>query len=184
MAPVSVPTHCRGVKLKKRRRRGPITIQREKTWSVFSELIRRRDADENGFITCPGCRRQCFWKGKKKPGTRRDAWLSAHAGHFLGKKAFPALYFEKKNVIAQCSVCNKNREGMQYRTGLEIDRRFGKGVAEDLHLMAFDPDTGQVYKGNMTEAELAELQKQFQFELDQLKKDKPLPEIAPLWFHL
>lgn len=73
---------------------------------------------------------------------------------------------------------------MQYRTGLEIDRRFGKGVAEDLHLMAFDPDTGQVYKGNMTEAELAELQKQFQFELDQLKKDKPLPEIAPLWFHL
>lgn len=85
---------------------------------VFSEYIRRRYADANGIVECYTC-------GKK------DFWKSMDAGHFQSRKHY-ATRWNETNVQVQCKACNVFRYGEQYKYGINLDARVGKGTAEML----------------------------------------------------
>lgn len=91
-----------------------VSYWHERLWKVFSEFIRRRDADENGLCACISCGRIAHWK-------------QMDAGHFIGKGVSLFLKYDERNVNAQCGRCNLNegnyagyREGMIKKYGLEV----------------------------------------------------------------
>ena len=61
-------------------------------WKVFSEYIRRREADEGGTAYCFTCGQPKFWK-------------ELHAGHFIGGRTNSVL-FNEEIVKPQCLMCN------------------------------------------------------------------------------
>ena len=83
---------------------------------IFSEYIRLRDADKNGFCQCITCLRFFSWK-------------EMDAGHFIQRDRF-SLRWDERNVHAQCPHCNRFRSGMQYEHGLGIDNLHGAGTAQ------------------------------------------------------
>ena len=64
---------------------------------VFSEYIRRRDADDNGFVKCCTC-----------PTVRH--WKQMDAGHYI-KRDQLSTRWDERNVYAQCVDCNRFHDG-------------------------------------------------------------------------
>lgn len=85
---------------------------------LFSEFIRRRDADKNGICRCITCSRSGHWK-------------EMDAGHFIQRDRL-ATRWDERNVHAQCTYDNRYRSGEQFEHGQAIDRIHGKGTAEQL----------------------------------------------------
>ncbi len=92
-------------------------LRRADRW--FSKYIRLRDASPGGEVECITC-------GKK------SHWRRAHAGHFVSRRKM-STRFEEHNASAQCPRCNLWGAGEQYRHGLAIDAKFGKGTAQRLN---------------------------------------------------
>ena len=95
-----------------------ISKLKKKLDKIFSEFIRRRNADYLGFITCFTC-------GVKKH------WKEQQAGHFQSR-SHHSTRWDEVNVQVQCVKCNMFRQGEQYKFGLYLDERYGKGTAEEL----------------------------------------------------
>lgn len=89
-----------------------------KLWKVFSEYIRRRDANTEGMVKCYTC-----------PAVKH--WKQMHGGHFVTRTA-KAVKFDEKNVQVQCPNCNAFQGGMSYQFGKNLDRDYGEGKAESL----------------------------------------------------
>jgi len=68
-----------------------------KTWKLFSEWVRRKDADAGGTEYCYTCRRPFFWK-------------SLQAGHAIGGR-HNAVLFDEEIVRPQCVECNVFKRG-------------------------------------------------------------------------
>ena len=87
---------------------------------VFSEYIRRRDADQNGLIICISC-------GKIAP------WKESDCGHYINRKHNSTRY-DEKNCNAQCRSCNRFDEGniQGYRKGLIS--KYGEKAVELLEI--------------------------------------------------
>ena len=85
---------------------------------IFSEYIRRRDADENGYICCISCGKFVQWK-------------ESDCGHYINRKHNATRYCEK-NCNAQCRACNRFDEGniQGYRKGLIA--KYGEKAVEVL----------------------------------------------------
>lgn len=86
---------------------------------VFSQYIRRRYTDDNGFTECYTC-------GKK------DHWKELQCGHFMSRKHYSTRWNET-NCQVQCAGCNVFRYGEQYKFGRNLDIEFGNGTADELH---------------------------------------------------
>jgi len=80
---------------------------KNKLWKIFSEYIRLRDAEWNGYASCISCGKVLFWK-------------DLDAGHFISKNSGDYFYFLEENVNAQCNYCNRFLHGnlLNYRRGL------------------------------------------------------------------
>ena len=65
---------------------------KKKTWKVFSQYIRLKYADEDGYVTCYTCGKRLFWK-------------KAQAGHAIGGRTNSVL-FDEELVRPQCKRCN------------------------------------------------------------------------------
>lgn len=74
-----------------------IKTRKNSAWRVFSEYIRRKNADNNGFVTCFTCNTRMFWK-------------ESEAGHGIGGRGNFILFLEEV-VKPQCSYCNKYLKG-------------------------------------------------------------------------
>jgi len=103
---------------------------------VFSIFIRTRDLDENGQATCFTCL-------VKKP------WKQMHAGHFQSRSKLNTR-FNPVNVQVQCPRCNLWSQGEQYQFGINLDKRYGEGTAENLRIES-------ERTGRISEAEYKEL---------------------------
>lgn len=88
-------------------------------WKTFSEWIRRRDADWQGYASCCTC-------GK------RMKWQELDAGHYNPKTDGLAMYFEEKNVHPQCTGCNRFRHGNLGKYALYLRKRYGDQILEEL----------------------------------------------------
>jgi len=90
----------------------------KRLWKKFSEYIRRRDADKNGYCICISCGRMSHWK-------------NMDAGHFIGKGSSLFLKYDIRNVNSQCGMCNLNEgDYAGYREGMI--RKYGLAVVEEL----------------------------------------------------
>jgi hypothetical protein len=113
---------------------------------LFSEYIRKRDCPE-GYGKCATC-------GQIKSIDKLDN------GHFLSRR-FLNTRWNEKNANVQCQKCNRFEYGNQYEHGLFIDRKYGKGTAEKLHLLSkFDI--------KHTKTELKEIAKYFRQKIKAL----------------
>ena len=82
---------------------------------VFSQYIRLRNTDDQGWGNCVTCSKALFWK-------------QGDAGHFISR-TYLNTRFEPLNVHLQCKGCNGYRAGEQYKHGLVIDHKYGEGMA-------------------------------------------------------
>jgi len=98
----------------------PTTISKlkKKLDVLFSQYIRRRNADYLGRVKCFTCGVEKHWKEQQ-------------AGHFQSR-SHHSTRWDEVNVQVQCVKCNMFRQGEQYKFGLYLDDRFGDGTAEDL----------------------------------------------------
>lgn len=86
---------------------------------VFSRYIRLRVCDDTGHAECFTC------------GARRH-WKEVDAGHFITRAKYSTRW-DPINVQFQCKRCNMNG-GRQFEFGMNIDRTYGQGTAEDIYL--------------------------------------------------
>jgi hypothetical protein len=94
----------------------------------FSEFIRLRDSDAEGFATCI-----------TNPKIRKH-WRDMDCGHWISR-AKEATRYDERNANAQSKQSNRFQGGHFLEHGLAIDRKFGPGTRQDLERKA-----GQVCK--------------------------------------
>ena len=80
-----------------RKRQPTLRTLKSKCWKVFSEYVRRKEADAGGTNYCFTCGAPKFWK-------------ELHAGHFVGGRTNSVL-FNEEIVKPQCLACNVFRNG-------------------------------------------------------------------------
>ena len=85
---------------------------------VFSEYIRLKDADDQGYCTCVTCGKAYHWK-------------EIHCGHFIGR-ANKAVRFEELNTAPQCVRCNSFRGGEHHIYRMYLINKHGKEIIEEL----------------------------------------------------
>jgi hypothetical protein len=103
-------------------------LQRLKSnlWVVFSEYIRRQNADEDGLTVCISC-------GKS------DHWKNLDSGHYIPKTYGLSIYFEERNVHPQCTGCNRFRRGNLTAYALALRKRYGENILEELDALKHQP---------------------------------------------
>jgi hypothetical protein len=82
--------------LRKKRQKSTSSLKRS-LWKVFSEYVRRKDADEGGTVSCYTCDKLMFWR-------------DGQAGHAIGGRT-NAVLFDDSIVRVQCVSCNVFRRG-------------------------------------------------------------------------
>jgi len=102
----------------------PTTISKlkKKLDVLFSQYIRRRNADHLGRVKCFTCGVDKHWKEQQ-------------AGHFQSR-SHHSTRWDEVNVQVQCIKCNMYRQGEQYKFGMYLDQKFGDGTAEELEYRA------------------------------------------------
>jgi len=88
--------------------------------TVFSQYIRRSNADNNGYCTCVTCNKTFHWK-------------EIQAGHFMSRKHY-SIRWDERNVKPQCVACNVYRAGEQYKYSIFL----GKELSNVLYLQSKD----------------------------------------------
>lgn len=89
---------------------------------VFSQWVRRKDADHRGYVECWTC-------GKVLPWSRVDA------GHFQSRAKFSTRW-DEMNVKPQCKGCNGFRSGEQFKFARKLDAVYGEGTAQELEVLS------------------------------------------------
>ncbi len=104
---------------KKKGRKVSISSLKAKADKVFSEFIRRRDADESGIGSCISC-------GFKAP------WKQLQAGHFWAKSLGMVYRYHEQNVFSQCGRCNCFLGGNGPGYSQTLRKKFGQALIEEL----------------------------------------------------
>lgn len=84
---------------------------KNKCWRLFSEYIRRKDADAGGTESCYTCGGLAHWK-------------ELHAGHAIPGR-HNAVLFDEDIVKPQCPVCNVWKGGMYHVFTTRLIREHG-----------------------------------------------------------
>jgi hypothetical protein len=96
-----------------------------KLWKIFSEYIRLRDSDENGYGQCFTCSRVLHYK-------------KGDCGHGIGRQYKGTKYNEKNNHL-QCKPCNGFEGGRREIYKEHVDKLYGSNTWELLELAARQP---------------------------------------------
>jgi hypothetical protein len=103
---------------------------------VLSEYVRRRDAGGSGYVS----RRDAGGSGYVRciTCTTVKHWKEMDNGHFVSRN-YLSTRFDPRNCNTQCPTCNRFKSGEQHLHGLAIDRKYGKGTAEQLQAISRVP---------------------------------------------
>jgi hypothetical protein len=124
----------------------------KKLWSIFSQYIRRKDADSNGIVSCISC------------GTRKH-WKTVDCGHYIPKSISLSLRFDERNNHSQCTSCNLWKHGNAPQYALALQKLYGPGILEELDTFRRD---NQGFKLSRTDYE--ELIEKYKVKLAELDK--------------
>lgn len=118
---------------------------------VFSEFIRLRDANANGYVRCISCGKINHWK-------------EVDCGHYVNRKHLSTRWHEK-NCNAQCRACNRFDEGnmLGYTKGLV--KKYGPSVLDELDMLKHQVSKLSDFEGKL-------LIKHYQDKVKELKKQK------------
>ena len=92
-------------------------------WKWCSQYIRRKFADENGYVKCVSCGATHHWK-------------EMDAGHFISKARGSSIYFVEENIHPQCPRCNRFLEGNKHQFTRYIVDMYGWEKVEELEQLA------------------------------------------------
>ena len=107
---------------------------KNKAWKIFSEWIRRKDADEGGTTRCVTCGKAVYWK-------------ECDAGHFVPGRSNSVLFVEDI-VHPQCKVCNIWMRGNYQNYTLYMLDKYGRQKVDEFLQLKY-----QVKKYNVSELE-------------------------------
>ena len=88
--------------------------------TLFSQYIRLRDTDENGYGKCISCGKIIHWK-------------DGDAGHYVNRKHM-SLRYDEKNVNLQCRACNRYDEGNMIGYNHGLVEKYGDGAINYLNI--------------------------------------------------
>jgi len=100
----------------KKRKRSTIVKALDK---VFSQYIRLKYANLDGFVECFTCGRSYHWK-------------KIQCGHFMSRSRY-ATRWDEENCRPQCYGCNVMQQGRQYEFAKNLDKE-SKGKADAMHI--------------------------------------------------
>lgn len=106
----------------------------------FSKKVRMRDADENGNVQCCTCGKWFHWK-------------QVDCGHFQSRRHL-SVRWEEKNTGPQCKSCNMFNQGVQYKFGKYLDKRWGEGTADLMVIRAQNTSKLTVFELQQIEKQL------------------------------
>ena len=98
---------------------------KEKAWKLFSQWIRRRDANKDGYVNCVTCGKLGFWE---KDGIQ--------AGHFISGRTLSIL-FDHRNCHPQCYSCNVGRGGSYVEYFIFMEEKYGREVIDELRRLKY-----------------------------------------------
>jgi hypothetical protein len=113
---------CKNFKMYERRKPDSIKILKREVWDLFSEWVRRSEADKDGYCICVTC-------------GRRDKYTNFQAGHFIHGTSFliPDL------VHPQCPQCNGFKAGMAIEYKEWMLKKYGQAHLDKLEYQAKKP---------------------------------------------
>lgn len=136
-----------------RPRRLAIPKLKEELDRVFSQYIRLRDANDNGFCKCITC--GTMWK-----------WRIIHNGHYIPREHMATRY-DIRNCSSQCPICNIDLRGNLEKYKRAIIRMYGVKVLEEL-------EAGKRSVEKWTATDYLDRIAFYQEEVKRLKKEKGL----------
>lgn len=89
---------------------------------IFSQYVRVKNMNEDELVKCFTCDSVRHYK-------------KMHNGHFQVRQHM-ATRFDELNCQPQCPSCNTFHEGEQFKFAQELDKKFGRGVAQELQTRA------------------------------------------------
>ena len=104
---------------------------RKRVLTVFQELRRIEEADENGYCTCVTCLKYLPWND------------GIHGGHYVSRARNSAAFLSH-NVHPQCESCNAYKGGKEAEHRAYIAERYGEDVAAELDRLK--NETVQIYR--------------------------------------
>jgi len=133
---------------KETKQRGVDTVKslKQEVWDLFSEWVRRSEADENGYCKCVTC-------------GRRDHWKKFQSGHYI----HGTLFLIPELVHPQCPVCNGFRAGMAIEYKEWMIKKYGEAAVNRFTLLAKQQHKFTVF-------ELQQYKKLYQGKLEGLKE--------------
>ena len=104
------------------RKRLSLPSLKKKAWKCFSNYIRFRAADQQGYASCVTC-------------GARDKWKNLHAGHFLHGHSKPT-FLVPENVAPQCIKCNHFLSGNLIAYYEYMIRKYGQAKIDELKALS------------------------------------------------
>jgi len=90
----------------------------------FSEYIRLKHSDENGYCRCITCGQFHFWNGG-----------SIHNGHYINRDV-KVTRFDERNCRPQCLSCNSYHSGKIYLYRQRLVEIYGEDEIKKLEMIA------------------------------------------------
>lgn len=107
-----------------KRKQSPSALK-NRCWKLFSEYIRRKDADDGGTVECYTCGKLMHWK-------------ESQAGHFVAGRG-NAVLFNEDCVRVQCQRCNIWLGGNYQLYTLRMLKEIGEKGVNDLLSLRHKP---------------------------------------------
>ena len=120
--------------------------------SIFSQFIRLRGSNEEGWGECFTCGRFRHWK-------------EVDCGHFITRAKLATRWMEE-NCQFQCKQCNMNG-GQQFVFGKRLDEEYGEGTADRIL-----QESNKTKKWSVPELE--ELCRHYKKRVDEIKAQRGL----------
>ncbi len=92
---------------------------------VFSQFIRRRNADEGGTVRCVTCPKLMHWR-------------ESDCGHFV-KRQHMSVRWDERNVGTQCTQCNHFNGGRQDEFAQHVIAEHGVNTFDELMSLKHQP---------------------------------------------
>ncbi len=98
--------------IKKRKKRTPYKILKDKAWKLCSIYIRLRNVNEHGFVKCYTCNTTKHYK-------------EMQAGHLVDGRT-GGILFDERGIRPQCYGCNVCHGGRPLIFLIELEKEIGK----------------------------------------------------------
>lgn len=113
--------------------------KKDKAWNACSKYIRLRDAirwSKDNYQDITGIQPKLLVV-KCVTCSRIQSWPRMDAGHFIprGSRGQSGVYFDERNIHAQCSECNQHKQGATLEYHDFMQQMYGQPVIYELRAL-------------------------------------------------